>query len=867
MDQIINFKINTELFASRSEAILALKNVIFSQGEPVIAIYGSTPQNSKIILAIGKRSGAGEGAFEIVSTGEDMTETLNIINNLKNEFTSHIEKQAGDSSLGHVITGGDIVFKGGIGTVNAAGKVKNKLKFVGGNILDSNPIEFDGSKGITVEIPRPSSEPARPLGSNTSGSSNEWSRADHTHEAPKSITGNAGSADKLSSKKTITLTGAVTGNVVTDFSGNITLNTNKNHVHEISEVTNLQENLNTLERTKAPIDNPKFTGTPTAPTPAAGTNTDQLATTAFVIKEIGKKIEAAIALKFKGTLGTGGTIKSLPSGHITGDVYVATKGAPNVSGKRLEPGDLIICIKDGSTANDSDWTVVQTNIDGAVSGPENSVSGNITVFNGTSGKIISDSGKSIQDFVDKSRNIIAGPGLLGGGDLGEDRTISHASKPNSGSNASSNSGSFITEVKIDSFGHVAEVNKGDLTGSYSAPSNEYISNITLTGNTLSGNSRPFPNIEIENGRQENLEEFISGLSVDTSKNNHKIIVQKRTIPGITVSGNSVSERTYVTGIKSDNHHKLTFTTSEESGKVKVSSDGAADYLENKILSGKESANTYSVTVQKSNDSLSLTSTINEIDGGDDTSGGGRRQVIRLKRYLTSGITPAGLKEGEIAINLADNYLYTNNGSGTTRIYSNATTTKDGLLSKEDKSRLEKSISDIDGHRTSIENINQELDVLERTVETTEKTLTDKISSNDEKLNQKIDKETLDRTSNDTTIRESIVSLEKRLTDKILEITGSGGETVENLEQEIIRREQGDKYNLDLLRFAIQRVNSSSGFEDPNPDDDDIFSNFPDLSKTHYLGGQSSLVGCLKVLDNKLYELEQALTIKTVTGGE
>lgn len=37
------------------------------------------------------------------------------------------------------------------------------------------------------------------------------------HEAPKSVSGNAGSADKLSSKRNITLTGAVTGGVVTDF--------------------------------------------------------------------------------------------------------------------------------------------------------------------------------------------------------------------------------------------------------------------------------------------------------------------------------------------------------------------------------------------------------------------------------------------------------------------------------------------------------------------------------------------------------------------------------------------------------------------------------------------------------------------------
>ena len=89
------------------------------------------------------------------------------------------------------------------------------------------------------------------------------------------------------------------------------------------------------------------------------------------------------------------------------------------------------------------------------------------------------------------------------------------------------------------------------------------------------------------------------------------------------------------------------------------------------------------------------------------------------------------------------------------------------------------------------------------------------------------------------------------------------ETEGGLAAEVEARIQGDKYNFDLLKFVIQRVNSSAGFEDPDPDDDSIYSNFPSLSDTHYLGGQSNLVGCLRILDQKIYELEQALTIKTL----
>lgn len=43
---------------------------------------------------------------------------------------------------------------------------------------------------------------------------------------------------------------------------------------------------------KAPIDSPTFTGTPAAPTAAQGTNTTQLATTAYVQAEVGVSIQA-----------------------------------------------------------------------------------------------------------------------------------------------------------------------------------------------------------------------------------------------------------------------------------------------------------------------------------------------------------------------------------------------------------------------------------------------------------------------------------------------------------------------------------------------------------------------------------------------
>lgn len=113
--------------------------------------------------------------------------------------------------------------------------------------------------------------------------------------------------------------------------------------------------------------NAALTGTPTAPTASGGTNTTQIATTAFVINEIGSKISAAQALRFKGTIGTDGDVTELPANHTVGDTYVV-KAAGNFAGEGCEAGDMIICVKSGTTAANADWSVIQRNLDGAVTG-------------------------------------------------------------------------------------------------------------------------------------------------------------------------------------------------------------------------------------------------------------------------------------------------------------------------------------------------------------------------------------------------------------------------------------------------------------------------------------------------------------------
>lgn len=113
------------------------------------------------------------------------------------------------------------------------------------------------------------------------------------------------------------------------------------------------------------------------------------------------------AMVFKGTIGgdAAATIHELPAKHSAGETYRVydTQGGNNGkylgNGEVCEIGDLIICIKDGTTHSAGDWTIVQTNIDGAVINTDgSSTDGHIAIFSGNKGRTIKDSGKSLDDL-------------------------------------------------------------------------------------------------------------------------------------------------------------------------------------------------------------------------------------------------------------------------------------------------------------------------------------------------------------------------------------------------------------------------------------------------------------------------------------
>lgn len=113
-------------------------------------------------------------------------------------------------------------------------------------------------------------------------------------------------------------------------------------------------------------------------------------------------IAASDAMVFKGTVGNGGTYTIAAFNALTvwnaGWTYKVVE-AGTIRGQVCQIGDMLVATVDRASAGvDADWTVIQTNIDGAVTGPVSSTSANFATFNGTTGKVIQDSGYNSSSF-------------------------------------------------------------------------------------------------------------------------------------------------------------------------------------------------------------------------------------------------------------------------------------------------------------------------------------------------------------------------------------------------------------------------------------------------------------------------------------
>ena len=129
--------------------------------------------------------------------------------------------------------------------------------------------------------------------------------------------------------------------------------------------------------------------------PGAADGSGTLATQKYVLDKLG---DLADALVYMGTVD--GT-HPLPDGSTPATQYkkgwtykVATAGT--YAGHKCEAGDMLIANKDyASGPSNADWDAIQTNIAGAVTGPDTSTDEDLAVFDQTTGKVIKDSGVNL----------------------------------------------------------------------------------------------------------------------------------------------------------------------------------------------------------------------------------------------------------------------------------------------------------------------------------------------------------------------------------------------------------------------------------------------------------------------------------------
>ena len=132
----------------------------------------------------------------------------------------------------------------------------------------------------------------------------------------------------------------------------------------LSSQTDLQSALNL----KSNLNSPTFTGTPAAPTASGGTNTTQLATTAFVQSAVSSAVSGLLELK--GNLDCSAN-PNYPAASAGDTYYVSVAGkVGGASGVTVAVGDAIVCKADNAGGTEgsvgSSWFVLEKNLAGAL---------------------------------------------------------------------------------------------------------------------------------------------------------------------------------------------------------------------------------------------------------------------------------------------------------------------------------------------------------------------------------------------------------------------------------------------------------------------------------------------------------------------
>lgn len=159
-----------------------------------------------------------------------------------------------------------------------------------------------------------------------------------------------------------------------------------------SSLSEQLENITTELEQKADLSGATFTGSVILP--ADPTQNLEAVTKQYVDRLVAGLNEFTVGIVDSST--------PLPATDYTVGQTFRVAEAGTYAGQECETGDLIIVIKDyeADSASNTDFLVVQANVDGAVTGPDASTDANIVVFDGTTGRKIKDSTVTIASVSD-----------------------------------------------------------------------------------------------------------------------------------------------------------------------------------------------------------------------------------------------------------------------------------------------------------------------------------------------------------------------------------------------------------------------------------------------------------------------------------
>lgn len=316
---------------------------------------------------------AGDGTWENINTTATRTTTSYTFNIRLGDktVTSQTIDAPSDSGAGMmagIMTGADKTKLNGIATgaevnQNAFSNVKvgsttvaadsktDTLELVAGSNVTLTPDATNDKVTIAASHPTYTSFTGKPTANQTPGFGSTFTIS----QISQSTTGQVSGTDRTVKIPNATATTSAAG--LMSSADKTKLDAVPSSALDLIAGSNITITPNNGELTLAVKGSPSFTGTPTAPTAAAGTNNTQIATTAFVKNAVETAVTGAVA--FQGTAPTSFAPTNYKAGY-----YWVIGTAGTYAGQVCEPGDMIFAINDYASAySASDFDVVQTNLD------------------------------------------------------------------------------------------------------------------------------------------------------------------------------------------------------------------------------------------------------------------------------------------------------------------------------------------------------------------------------------------------------------------------------------------------------------------------------------------------------------------------